>query len=85
MRQILDKKCGMYNISVQAIRKHKHIIFRHLSPAVDSTACHNINKTVIKSLIKRIQIIFCGILPNYSKKIRKKLFPNFKRIIQAFF
>jgi len=37
----------IYNTSVKAIGKHKHIIFRHLSTAVDNTArtvCHNINK-----------------------------------------
>jgi len=36
----------MYNTSVQAILKHKGIIFRYISTDVDNTACHNINKTV---------------------------------------
>jgi len=35
----------MYNTSVQAILKRKHIIFRHLTTAVDNTVSHNINKT----------------------------------------
>jgi len=34
----------MYITSVPAIGKHKHIIFRHLSTAVDSRVCHNIDK-----------------------------------------
>jgi len=37
----------MYNSSVQAIVKHKHIILRELSTAVDSTVCRNINRTVL--------------------------------------
>jgi len=42
----------MYNTSVQAIGKTKHIIFRHLSTAVDNTVCHNINRTVFTKLDK---------------------------------
>jgi len=34
------------SIYIQTIGKHKHIIFRHLTPAVDSTVCDNVNKTV---------------------------------------
>jgi len=38
----------MYNTSVQAIVKHKHIILRQLSTAVDNTVLHrNINITVL--------------------------------------
>jgi len=54
--QISAINCGQFGhkmrhvlTSVQATGKHKHIIFRHLrkvSTAVDSTVCHNINKTV---------------------------------------
>jgi len=42
----------MYNTSVQAIGKHKHIIFRHLTTAVDSTVFHNNNKTVFTKFDK---------------------------------
>jgi len=36
----------VYYQCTQAIGKEKHISFRHLSTAVDSTVCHNINRTV---------------------------------------
>jgi len=37
----------MYNTSVQAIVKHKLIILRQLSTAVDSTVCRKNNITVL--------------------------------------
>jgi len=42
----------MYNTSVQAIGKHKHIIFRDLTTAVDCTVCHNNNKTIFTKFDK---------------------------------
>jgi len=69
----------MYNTRVQAIWKHKHIIFRYLrllSTAVDSAVCHNIKRTVfLQSMIKRMKKKISGIWPNYSKKtVRKNVF-----------
>jgi len=69
MQPILTKNAAFIIPGVQAIGKHKHIIFRHLSTAVDSTVCHNINKTVLQSIIKLMKIIFRGICPNYTKKV----------------
>jgi len=37
-----DKTCSMYNMSVQAIGKNKHIIFRHLTTAVVSGKYHQV-------------------------------------------
>jgi len=49
----------MYNTSVQAIGKHKHIVFRHLATAVDSTVCHhNNNKTVFRKFDKAYENYF---------------------------
>jgi len=62
------------NTSVQAIGKHKHIIFRHQSNAVDSTACHNINKTVFTKQDKAYENYFCGIFRNIVKKWKKNVF-----------
>jgi len=50
----------MYNTNVQAIGKHKHIIFRHLTTAVDSTVCHNNNKTVFTKFDEAYEVFFCG-------------------------
>jgi len=59
----------MYNTSVQAIGKHKHIIFLHLTTAVDSTVCHNNNKTFfLQRLIRRMKFFCCEIWLNNSKK-----------------
>jgi len=48
----------MYNTNVQAIGKHKHIIFRHLTSAVDSTVCNNNNKTVFTKFDKAYENYF---------------------------
>jgi len=59
----------MHKTSVRAIGKHKPIIFRHLSTALDGTVCHKINKTVFTKLDKAYDF-FGGIWPNYCKKIK---------------
>jgi len=70
----------MYNSSVQAIGKHKHIIFRHLSTAVDSTVCHNINKTVFTKHDKAYENYFLwnlGLI--IVKSVEKNVFAKFQQ------
>jgi len=76
----------MYYTSVQAIEKHKHIIFIHLSTAVDNTLQYAIIliKQFLQNMIKRMKISFCGNWPNYSKKNckKKRFLSNFNRFLQ---
>jgi len=69
----------MYKTNVQRIGKHKHFIFRHLTTAVDSTVCHNNNRTVFTKLDKAYENYFCRIWPNYSKKKLKKVFSKYQQ------
>jgi len=48
----------MNNTNVQAIGKHKHIIFRHLTNAVNSKVSHNNNKTVFRKFDKAYENYF---------------------------